>query len=397
MSAPPDLSSLRIARDGDGDQPRAARRRWPIVLAVVAAVAAAAALALPRLSGTSGVQVATGTVVVVGGNAPVAGGLTANGYVVAERKAEVAPKITGVLAELRVTEGSEVKAGDIIAQIESKDFVAQLQAAKAAELEAVAQEARAVRELDRSRALREQAVVAQAALDEAQSNVDVARAKLAFAKAQVALQAANLESTRVRAPFSGTVLRKSAEVGELVGPVQVGGAGVAQGLVTLADLAALEVEADVNEAYIGRVQKEQPARVVLDAYSDAAFEGQVRQVVPTADRQKATVQVKVRILDKDPRILPEMAAKVTFLPKDAQQPAAKTPRQVLVPSAAVVHESTGPVVYVVEGDVVRVRRLKLGQARGEDVAVESGLDGGETVVLSPSQKLEDGTRVRVGS
>jgi RND family efflux transporter MFP subunit len=180
-------------------------------------------------------------------------------------------------------------------------------------------------------------VISQHDLEDAQTKVDLAQASLASARAQLGVADANLENTRVRAPFDGTVLRKDAEVGEIVAPAAAGGGLTRTAIVTMADLRTLEVEVDVNEAYIARIQNGQAASVTLDAYPDTSFRGQVRQIVPTADRQKATVLVKVSILDRDPRILPEMGAKVVFL-RDEQSPAvAAAPARVLVPSEALVH------------------------------------------------------------
>src|SRR5262249_14773020 len=155
-------------------------------------------------------------------------------------------------------------------------------------------------------------LLADAELEGAQTRLDVLGAQASAARAQAKLAEANLENTRVRAPFSGTVLRKDAEVGEIVAPSSAGGGLTRTAIVTIADLSTLEVEVDVNEAYIAQVRNGQPARITLDAYPDTSFAGRVRQVVPTADRQKATVLVKVSILDRDPRILPEMGAKVVF-------------------------------------------------------------------------------------
>src|SRR5437773_2634562 len=186
------------------------------------------------------------------------------------------------------------------------------------------------------------------AVEDAQTHADAAQAQLNSAKAQLKLARANLENTNVRAPFDGTVLRKDAEVGEIVAPSAAGGGLTRTAIVTMANLATLEVEVDVNEAYIAQIGNGQAARITLDAYPDTSFAGQVRQVVPTADRQKATVQVKVSILDRDLRILPEMGAKGEFLHEPKAQPVAVAPRRVTVPSAAVVQGPAGARVWVVE-------------------------------------------------
>jgi len=198
----------------------------------------------------------------------------------------------------------------------------------------------------------------------------------------------------VLAPFDGTVLRKDAEVGEIVAPSSAGGGLTRTAIVTMADLATLEVEVDVNEAYISQIRGTQGARITLDAYPDTSFSGRVRQVVPTADRQKATVQVKVSILDHDPRILPEMGAKVLF--ENASHEAMHlAPRRVLVPSAAVVQGKDGAHVWVIEDGKVKSLAVELGETREDQIEIRSGLSGGESVVLKPPAGLKDGARVRV--
>src|SRR6185503_7587924 len=214
-----------------------------------------------------------------------------------------------------------------------------------------AQHVQAQRDLKRAQSLRAQDLVSDADLESAQTRVEVSLAQANAGRAQARLAEATLENTRVRAPFTGTVLRKDAEVGEIVAPSSAGGGLTRTAIVTMADLSTLEVEVDVNEAYIAQIGSAQPARITLDAYPDTSFSGRVRQVVPTADRQKATVLVKVSILDRDPRILPEMGAKVVFEARDAHVQAA--PRRVFVPQAAVVSGSGGSSVWVVEAGAVR--------------------------------------------
>ena len=238
-------------------------------------------------------------------------------------------------------------------------------------------------------------MLSPADLENAQTRVDVLSAQLGQARAQVQLAEVGLENTRVRAPFDGTVLRKDAEVGEIVAPASAGGSLTRTSIVTMADLATLEVEVDVNEAYIAQIRNRQAARITLDAYPDTSFAGRVRQVVPTADRQKATVLVKVSILDRDPRILPEMGAKVVFLRQ--ANPASAAPRRVLVPGSAVVRAGGATSVWVIESERVVRRPVTLGAGRGADLEVRDGLSGGERVVLRPPAGLKPGARVRVGS
>jgi RND family efflux transporter MFP subunit len=208
---------------------------------------------------------------------------------------------------------------------------------------------------------------------------------------------ASLENTLIRAPFTGTVLRKEAEVGEVVAP-SVGGGLTRGAVVTMADLATLEVEVDVNEAYIARIQAEQPAQITLDAYPDTSFRGSVRQVVPTADRQRATVQVKVSILDRDPRILPEMGARVDFLTpapaEGAVQQKAAAPR-IRIPAAAVREQGGQSIVWLVRAERLESRTVDAGPVSGGFREVRSGLTGGEMIVISGADGAKAGTRVKV--
>src|SRR6059036_823614 len=336
MTTPtPDLSQLRIRRDA----PSARGRRgagsialWILLGALVVAVGWWALLR-PR-----GFQVQVAVAAASGGGSASGEGISANGYVVARTKASVSAKIPVRMEYLGVREGSEVKRGEIIARLESGDYQAALNAARATVAETEAQLVQARRDVDRARRLRQDQVISDVEVENVTTRLKVLEAQLGAARAQRELAAANLENTRVRAPFDGTVLRKDAEVGEIVQPAAAGGGLTRTAIVTMADLATLEVEVDVNEAYIAQIRNGQQARVTLDAYPDTSFRARVRQIVPTADREKATVLVKVSILDRDPRILPEMGAKVVFL-RGAQHDAiaAAVPR-VLVPGGALVRE-----------------------------------------------------------
>jgi RND family efflux transporter MFP subunit len=393
MTSTPDLSSLRIERSDDPPPGRAGR--GPFLLAAVLALAllGAAAWWLALRPGQA-LAVHAATVNASGGGSASGAGITANGYVVARTRASVSAKILGRLSTLRVHEGSFIKANDIIATIDDADFQAQLAAARAAEAQVAVQITQAKRDLHRAEQLSTEKLNSVADLEDAQTKVDALSAQLASAKAQTQVAEAALENTRVRAPFDGTVLRKDAEVGEIVAPSSAGGGLTRTAIVTMADLSTLEVEVDVNEAYIAQIGSAQPARITLDAYPDTSFSGRVRQVVPTADRQKATVQVKVAILDHDSRILPEMGAKVLFEnPGHGELHVA--PRRVFVPAAAVVQADGGARVWVIENGRVNAKTVDLGPPREDQVEVRSGLDGGESVVLNPPAGLKAGARVRV--
>ncbi len=338
-----------------------------------------------------------GAVTATGGGSVSAAGISANGYVVARTKASVSAKIPGRLEYLGVSEGATVRAGEIIARIESGDFAARLAEARAQTAQVEVQLAQSRRALRRAQALRRDGLNSDLDLENAQTAVEVLEAQLKASRAQDELAAVNLENTRVRAPFDGTILRKDAEVGEIVAPSSAGGGLTRTAIVTMANLGTLEVEVDVNEAYIAQIRNGQPARITLDAYPDTSFEGRVRQVVPTADRQKATVLVKVSILDRDPRILPEMGAKVVFLAPSEGPRAAAAPRRVLVAREAVVTREGRTVVWVVKEGVARAVPVETGPERGDQVEIRNGLSGGESVVLAPPADLQDGARVRAAA
>jgi len=286
---------------------------------------------------------------------------------------------------------------EIIARIEGQDIVAALEAARANEAQARAQLAQAQSDLARAEELEKRGVFSAVDLENARTKANTLAAAANAAAANTKLAAANVENLNVRAPFEGTVLRKDAEVGEIVAPSSAGGGLTRTAIVTMADLATLEVEVDVNEAYIAQIRGAQPSRITLDAYPDTSFAGRVRQVVPTADRQKATVQVKVSILDRDPRILPEMGAKVLFVRGGDDASSAATPRHVSVPAAALVRGGGTVLVWVVENGRVVSRPVDAGSEHGGTVEIRSGLSGGESVVLRPPAGLRDGARVRVSN
>ncbi len=399
-----DLSRLRIDRDRpDPGQRRAFR--WAAALAGAAVLFIAALVVYAREA--PGTEVVVAQVQVSGGSGGAGGaGITANGYVVARTRASVSSRISGRLAWLGGEEGSVVRRGEVIARLENADFSAAVAQAVADSLRAEAglREAQATRDqierdLARSRELVAKDLEAPrtaedlgAQLAAAEARVGVQRAQVAAAGAGVAFARANLENTIIRAPFDGTVLRKDAEVGEVVAPVATGGGLTRGAVVTMANLRTLEVEVDVNEAYIAQIRDEQPARIVLDAYPQATFAGHVRQIVPTADRQRATVQVKVGISDRDPRILPEMGARVEFLAAESDSAA---PMRVLVPAEAVRVSGAETIVWVVrDGRAVRTV-IVAGPVSGGRREVRSGLSGGETVVMDPPSGLENGDRVNV--
>lgn len=413
MAGVPDLSKLRIDRDAPAPGVKRAfvRVLW---LAGAAILIGGGTLWWLRRGAPVPVQVITaaggeGTGRTGGG--PSAVSVVANGYVVARTKAAVSAKIPGRLASLAVSEGSRVARGAVIARLENADYVAavaeaeaQLASARATLIELQADRDQLQREYARVRDVHAQnpnlvstqeVEAADSRARQGEARVRAQEARVDAAAAALRLAQANLENTFIRAPFTGTVLRKEAEVGEVVAP-SVGGGLTRGAVVTMADLATLEVEVDVNESYIARVRAGQRARITLDAYPDTAFRGRVRQVVPTADRQRATVQVKVAILDHDPRILSEMGAKVEFLEETpaAGGAAVGAARRITLPAAAVRFEDGRDVVWIIRNGRLERRAVDAGPVSGNLREIRSGLAGGELVVVGGVEHPVTGQRVR---
>jgi HlyD family secretion protein len=392
-----ELDTLRI----DRTRPRRSGWRWPLLLLVPAAVVLLVLYGLRAQQALSAPEIETVTASVSRDVEPSAGTpiLTASGYVVARRKAVVSAKIQGRLEELRVEEGSEVEKGEVLARLESYDYEATVARAKAAVQRAEADLAEQRRQLRLAVQLATEQVLAQDQREAAESRVRIAEAELAQQKAELQFAEAQLRNTVIRAPFAGVVVKKMAEVGESVAPIPPGvNISVSSGaIVALADLATLEVEADVAEANVAKVSNGQPAEVTVEAIPDRRYQAVLRQVIPTADRTKATVMVKVTILDKDEDLKPEMSAKVTFLEpeKEGAGEPEETPAVVLVPREAVVSRDSRSVVFLVREGRVQERPVVLGTARQGQVIVKDGLAGGEVLVARPPEDLGDGDAVRV--
>lgn len=332
--------------------------------------------------------------------------LNASGYVVAQRKAAVASKATGRLVWLGVEEGSRVQSGQVLARIENDDVrageaqaAAQLVSSRAVVEQALAERNDAGLAFGRTKELLADGFAAQADFDAAQARYRKAVAAVAGAEASVraaaaALQAARtaVEFTLIRAPFAAVVLTKNADVGDIVTPLGAA-ADAKAAVVTIADMDSLQVEVDVAESNLEKVTRGQPCEIQLDAFPKLRFPGQVHMIVPTADRSKATVMVKVRFLDRDQRILPEMSAKVAFLSR-AVAPGERTPR-LTVPAAVLAHRNGRQVVFVVENDRVVARPVRVGVQIGDYQEVLSGVTVGQRVVLRPDGRLRDGSRVAV--
>jgi len=396
-----DLSRLRIDRQA----PRPARRRlntrW--VLGGLAAVVVGALAVFGRINAPVAVETVT-----AGEAWPYQGVtlLNATGYVVAQRKAAVGSKATGRLEWLGVREGSVVKAGELIARLEQRDVAAQLQQADAnvgvarANVGQVRAELRdAELAFGRARDLKARNFIAQAQVDQAEARLLKARAALGSAQAaERAAEAGRLAAsvavahTEIRAPFDGVVLMKNANVGDLI--TNLSAAADSKGaVVSMADMGTLEVEADVSESNIARIQPGQPCEIQLDAFPELRFRGEVSRLVPTVDRTKASVMTKIRFLDPDPRVLPEMSAKVAFL-AEALPPAQRRARTAVHGDAVVQADGAAAVFRVADGTARRVA-VSTGAKIGDLVEV-SGVKPGERLVLRPPASLRDGAAVSVG-
>jgi HlyD family secretion protein len=321
--------------------------------------------------------------------------LNAAGYVVAQRKASVASKATGRLEWLGVAEGSQVKSGEIIARLENRDMQAQVEQAIANVNLAKAELTDAQRAFVRTRDLANQKFVSIASLDTAQARFDKAVAAVGVAQANQRAAQVGFDQTLIRAPFDGVVLTKTANVGDVITPFS--SATESKGaVVTMADMDSLEVEADVSEANLTRIKVGQPCEIQLDAFADRRLRGVVSRTVPTVDRAKATVLVKIRFVGRDPAILPEMSAKVAFL--DREIPDSERQALIAVHQDAVVQRDGRPVLFLVDGGITRLVSVHLGRKINDLLAVRSespALKVGDKVVLHPADTLREGDRVRL--
>jgi RND family efflux transporter MFP subunit len=411
-----DLSRLRIDRDA------APRRRWlPWVALIVLAAAGAAAYPSARafVAERRAPEVEVGIVTQV---APSSSGgstalpvLVATGYVVARHSSDVGVKTGGRISRLEFEEGTKVRKGSVIAQIEHADIDAQLEAARRAvtEAEAALVQMTAARDedarnVDRQRALAKDGITTTATLTAAEATAAVSTARVASAQAAIATARARvrvaeeaLENTNVRAPFDGVVIKKRAEVGETVSPFGVAGQATREGgaIATIADLGELEVQTEVSENSVAKLTNRMPAEVKLQAYQDQPYVGRLRQIFPSADRAKSIVEVRVSIVNADARVKPEMTASVTFQePQSAAASKAQTPAAaatILVPKRAVAQQDGRAAVWIVRDSIATRRPITLGRERLDQIEVASGALPGETVILAPPPGLTDRTLVRI--
>jgi RND family efflux transporter MFP subunit len=372
-----DLSALKIDR---GDEPRSRRLLW----AGVATLCVAAAAALFFLSRSGGValrapEVTTTRVVLV---TPTQAStiLTASGYVVARSKAEISPKTVGRIAWLNIEEGQKVKKGELVARLESQELEAQKRQYVAARDQVLAQLENARLDRNRAKSLLDEKIGSQQAFDSADAQVRTLTAQAASAEQQIRYTDELIKNAEIYAPIDGVVTVKKAFLGETVAPQGFGGAGSAGAtFAVIVDLSSLEMEADINEQNVAKLSIGQPAEVALDAYPDKPYKARLRQIVPTADRQKGSVKVKIEIFGKDAKVLPEMSCRVVFLNPEAKVDEKAKPK-VMVPAASVVEVGGEKGVLVVKDGTAVFRALVLGPAAGGQVEAVSGASGGEEIV-----------------
>ena len=396
-----DLSALRIEREERGGAPRGRIGRW-VVLALAVAVLAAAGWWWASARAVASVKVAPVRERAGSGSAAV---LNASGYVTARRRATVSAKMTGKVTEVHVEEGMAIREGQVLARLDDslarralalED--AQVESARAALAETEARLALAAVSLRRFTELVAMEVSSQADLDAAKAERDALAARLALEREQVkvaergvAIRRQELEDTVVRAPFDGIVVSKDAQPGEMVSPISAGGGFTRTGICTVVDMASLEVEVDVSESYIQRVEPKQRVEATLDAYPDWRIPASVIAVIPTADRQKATVRVRIAFEKLDPRILPDMGVKVAFLSSEPNGGGNPGPRLV-VPRSALRRDGEKDVVFVLANGRVERRAVKPGAVSGSDVEIAGSLAAGERVVVEGPAVLADGAR-----
>jgi RND family efflux transporter MFP subunit len=402
------IEQLRIDRPPE-DEP-AAWPKWIAIAVVVLAIAAVATwLLLPR-----GIPVRVATVEVAPAEAAAGPGtiLDASGYVVARRQATVSSKITGKVVQVFIEEGRRVARDEIIARLDDTNARAALEQARAARAQAEASLAAAQVAFDnagptfkRNQQQLEKAVISQqtfdtakAAYDAARTGLDVAKRVVEVARSAVTYAERNLDDTVGRAPFAGVVTVKAAQEGEMVSPISAGGGYTRTGVGTIVDMDSLEIEVDVSENFINRVHAGQRASAKLNAYPDWEIPAHVIAIIPTADRAKATVKVRIGLEVSDPRVLPEMGVRVAFLESPSESAPAQTSsvsRALVVPAAAVQKNGDVGVVYVVNDGAVERRSVKLGTRIAGNQVVLSGLTSGARIAVGDLSQLADGAKVRI--
>lgn len=404
------LDSLRIERNNEpGSSGPSPLYKWIVIGVLVLAVA----VGLYALLRDKAIEVETATAVQSSSSGGGGGGaavLNASGYVVARRQATVSSKVTGKVAEVLIEEGMAVKEGQLLARLDDTTTKPiydlsqrQLESARQNLNEVEVRVAEAERNLRRTEQLRNDKLVSELQLDQAQSEaaalnarLQALRSEVKVAEGTVRVRAQDLDDLMVRAPFTGVVVSKDAQPGEMVSPISAGGGFTRTGIATVVDMDSREIEVDVNEAFINRVKANQKTEAVLDAYPDWVIPSHVINIVPTADRQKATVRVRIGFDLLEPRILPDMGVKVSFL-EDRQvegtQAAAPRP-SVRIPAAAVIRDGDTSYVWRVQDGKIERVAVRTGGERDGQIEVLSGINPGDVVVAAPVEGLSEGAKVK---
>jgi RND family efflux transporter MFP subunit len=405
------LDSLRIDRDAHSGESRSGGAyKWLLGTVLLLAVVAAAYALLRE----NAIEVETATAVATSSGGGSGGGgaavLNASGYVVARRQATVSAKVTGKISEVLIEEGMEVKEGQLLAKLDDRTSrpqhnlaERQLESARRNLAEIEVRLAEATRSLRRTERLRADKLVSELALDQAQSEVAALNARLeaqkgsvSVAEGTVRVRTQDLDDLMVRAPFAGVVVSKDAQPGEMISPMSAGGGFTRTGIATIVDMDSREIEVDVNEAFINRVKAGQKTEAVLDAYPDWTIPSHVINIVPTADRQKATVRVRIGFDVLEPRILPDMGVKVSFLEDRQPEQTAAAPRStVRVPTTAVMKDGDTSFVWRVQDGRIERVAIRAGGQRDGQVDVLSGINSGDTVVAKPVDGLAEGAKVKI--
>ncbi len=376
------------------------RRRWPWIVLILAVLLV---IALMAMRGGKAIEIETVNPRSAAESGP-ASVLDASGYVTARRLATVSSKITGKVQSVYIEEGQRVKEGEILARLDPQDAEAQREVAQSQLASSQSQLAEAQAQLvlaksnySRNRELAAKQLVSKQALDTAKAELDTRTARLTSVQKQVALatdqkQVAQIgvENTIIRAPFDGVIIAKAAQPGEMISPISGGGGSIRTGIGTLVDMDSLEVQVDVNEAYIGRVTPDMPVEAVLNAYPEWKIPGAVIAIVPTADRSKATVKVRVALDSKDPRIVPDMGVRVSFLEKQEQ---GKPLTGFWIPNSSVITEGDGKFVFLVVDGKAKRTAVTVAESTDSESRIEKGITKGDSLVAAPGKELKDGSKV----
>jgi RND family efflux transporter MFP subunit len=386
-----DLSSLKIDRSTKNDRP-SSKGKYITAVLVIAVIIIAVLILYPIIfAKTLEVKL---TSVTLQSPAQTSAILTASGYVVAQRQASVSSKGTGVMIYLGVVEGDKVKKGQIMARLDDRDIIAQLDEAKSSLELYKAQFTEVENNYNREKELFARGLSSQQSFDQAESGYKSLLANISMAEARIRAAEVSLENMIIRAPFAGTVLTKNAEVGEIVAPFGASSTSRAA-VVTIADMTSLMIEADVSESNIDRIKTNQDCEIVLDAYPQKSYPGYVFKIVPTADRSKATVMVKVGFKEYDSRVLPEMSAKVSFLSQPIDEKTLSEEKFLVIPSSSVKEDNGKTMAYKVENDIVVPVEIIAGRKLRNFTEIKSGLQVGDGVIENINDDIKAGVKVKI--